>query len=90
MTGSSYRIATLDDILQVPADARPRLFRDLETALLTHELVYGEFAQRTPIGELSWMDDDDRGVKITDSDGHLRFELKVETKKPPEGGSHEA
>jgi hypothetical protein len=87
-----YRIERLDDILKVPADLRPALFRDLETALLTHELVYGELAQQVGIGSLLWSDDGSSDVTMQTPDGQTLFELHVHEgeEKPPEGGSRGA
>lgn len=73
----TYAIDRIQDILRVPVEARQALFRDLEVALLTHELVQGAAAADVEIGEILWIDDGDSSVKVTGQDGGTMFSLEV-------------
>lgn len=75
MSHPTYRIQTVTDMLKVPADRRSAMLRDLETALLTHELAFGDEAQSVAIN-MTWTDDDDRSVDIS-ANGKPLLSLKV-------------
>lgn len=74
----TYQLATLHDLLSVPAERRDACMRDIQYGLLMHELAYGEDAKVVTFGPLSWTDDNDHSVQIVDGDGNTVFELSVE------------
>ena len=66
-----YRLHTIADLLQVPADRRAECVKDLLTGL---ELC--EFAG-TPITAMTWTDDGDSSCTIDDTSGKRVISLGV-------------
>lgn len=85
----TYRIETLSDMLKVPADRRAAMFRDLETALELHEFTFGEEAATTPLTEITWTDDGDPSVALSDTDGNHILTLEVTEQESQAAGTRE-
>lgn len=64
MTKKTYRLHTIADLLQVPAERRAECVKDLLTGL---ELC--EFAGAKSLVAMTWTDDSDRSCTIDDTAG---------------------
>jgi len=74
---AAYRIESINDFLAIPAERRQACFRELELALLTHELAFGDGAQVAPVGVLHWTDDSNASVELQDIAGQQMLRLEV-------------
>jgi hypothetical protein len=78
MSGKTYLIWTVGDILQVPPERRASMFKELELALLAHELTFGDMAKKAfRDAPMRWTDDGEKSVKITDRNGNGILHLSV-------------
>lgn len=80
---ATYRIQSLGDLLQVPAEKRSACLREIEYALALHELAFGEQAAETPITAVQWADDGNRHIEIQDGAGQQVLGLQIEDTKDP-------
>lgn len=83
MSGETYELRTIQDLLKVPAGRRQACFRDLEYALLVHELALGECVGEATMGVLKWVDDGDCSVDMSLNDKPL---LSLKVTKTSEAG----
>ncbi len=80
---ATYRIQSIADLLQVPAEKRSACLREIEYALALHELAFGEQAADTPIIAVQWADDGNRHIEIVDGAGQQVLGLQIEDAKGP-------
>ena len=65
MTHPTYRINTILDLLQVPADRREVCMRELLYGLTTHELLLGDIpADQIKHEGFDWTDDGDPSLHV--------------------------
>ena len=78
----SYQIEKISDLLSVPIDRREACMRDVLYGLALHELAFGEDVQKTFIGGVQWIDDDDHSISLCYPVGEVVLSMKI-TKDVP-------
>jgi hypothetical protein len=74
---SEYRIETLNDLLKVPSDKLDECLRGIQYAIELHHLAFGVDGAGTPINSITWKDDGDMSVRVSDMDGNPVLALEV-------------
>ena len=77
----SYRIKTLADLYDVPANRRTVMFKDLERCMALTELAVGDEAKNYSNG-IMWIDDGCEDVALADPTGTSWLSAKI-TKAAP-------
>lgn len=73
----TYRLATIADLLKVPAARREACVRCLLYALAAREIAFG--SDVLPDGDqFTWIDDGDMSVSLRDAGGEEIAALKIE------------
>lgn len=75
MSGKSYKLASIADVLLVPLDRRKAMFEELHLALLALELACGDEARSVFRPPFVWTDDGDSSVSIKAGSEELRLEV---------------
>lgn len=70
----TYRIETIKDMLQVPADRREAMFRELEFSLALCELTRGD---RASLESFTWIDDGKIEIRIDSPGGDDGVMIRV-------------
>lgn len=76
MSEKTYELATLHDLLKVPADRLEFCLRDLQLALAVHVLAFGEAAEGVKFGPMTWIDDGKHDVDLS-ANGKPLLSLKT-------------
>lgn len=81
MSGETYRIESLDDIVKLPSECIDNFCRDLRYAIEMHHFVWGEGSENVAFGPMTWTDDNNPSVTLHDKEGAELVSLKVEMKE---------
>lgn len=72
----SYKIATIQDMLAVPADRRSAMLTELETAFELLEFAMSDL-RAGELLQFTWTDDGEHSVSLTGTDGQDFLKLEV-------------
>lgn len=74
---TTYRIATVGDMLKVPAAKRTAMLQEMELAVDLYEFTFGELAAECPLQFVDWTDDGDSSVCVKTDEGETIATLEV-------------
>lgn len=84
----TYKLVTIQDLLQVPLERRAACFRDLEYGLALLDLAVGDdMPVKLPEG-MTWTDDDNHSVTL--DIGQEQLTLVVSDSQPAQAGADRA
>ncbi len=73
----TYEIRTINDLLRVPAEKRDACLRQIQYALVLHELAFGKDSQKVGLDVITWADDADRTVRLLDDNENEIVTLRI-------------